>query len=89
MTRGIARVTTVVAHVMRLQTGESQDRVVFYPADAHTQQFSLRLYQEFSVFAPAQHYGLVPVNNGAKQRKSLIYLQCLLGITRILQPGWN
>ena len=77
----------VIAHVMSLQTGEPQDRIVLYPAD--TQAVGLGFYQRLAVFVPSQGNRLITINNGTEQRKSLIYSQSLMGITWILNLGRN
>ena len=82
----IVCVTTIVAHMMSLQAGESQDRVMLVnPLDGDT----LRLYQDIAIFMPGQSDRLVPINDGAKQRESLLHSQRLLGIARVLKPGRN
>ena len=77
----------VIAHVMSLQTGEPQDRIVLHATD--TEAVSLGFYQRLAVFVPSQGNGLITVNNGTEQRKSLIYSQSLMGITWILNLGRN
>ena len=77
----------VVAHVLGLQTGEPQDRIVLDSANA--QAVSLGFFQKLAVFMPSQGNRLIAVNNGTEQRKSLIYSQSLMGITWILNLGRN
>lgn len=83
----VTSAAAVIAHVMGLQTGEPQDRIVLHPTDA--QAVGLGFYQRLAVFVPSQGNRLITINNGTEQRKSLIYSQSLMGITWILNLGRN
>ena len=83
----VTSAAAVIAHVMGLQTGEPQDRIVLHAAD--TEAIRLGFYQRLAVFVPSQGNRLITINNGTEQRKSLIYSQRLMGITWILNLGRN